>query len=191
VRNQTGGGCGLGIDAENNTSTQGAITIQNSNLHDVDGQVISALFNVKATITSNYVSGGAAIVFDAPGGAVTNNVASGSIVGISVAGSPTAVSGNAVENSPVGMRIFTTTPVKSNKIVNSSNHGIELAASGVVVQGNTITESGVGIEFSCNTGTITGNSIKDATIGLDTVPAAFVGANTIFSVVTNRTGGGC
>jgi hypothetical protein len=189
VRNQTGGGCGLGIDAENGSSTLETITIKNSNVHDVDGQAVNVLFNLTGTVTSNYVSGGAAIVFDATGGSVTNNVVSGPIVGISVAGGLSAVSGNVVENSPVGMRIFTTAPVKSNKIVNSSFHGIELATNGVTVQSNTITQSGTGIEFSCNTGTVSGNTIQDATTGLDAVPAAFAGTNTFDSVVTNRTGG--
>lgn len=189
VRNQTGGNCGLGIDAENGNSTLESITIENSNVHDVDGQALNVLFNVTGTVTSNYVSGGAAIVFDAAGGSVTNNVATGSIVGISVAGSPTAVSGNVVENSPVGMRVFTTTPVKSNKIVNSSVHGIELAASGVVVQSNTITQSSVGIEFGCQPGTVSGNTVRDAATGLDSVPAGFMGTNSLFGVVTNSTGG--
>lgn len=189
VRNQTGGNCGIGIDAENNTATLEPITIQNSNFHDVDGQVLNALFNVNATVTANYISGGAAIVFDANGGSVTNNIASGSIVGISVAGTLSAVSGNVVENSPVGMRIFTTSPVKSNKIVNSSTHGIELAAGGVTVQANTITESGTAIEFSCNTGTVSGNTIKEAAVGLDAVPTAFAGANNLYNVATNRTAG--
>ena len=71
------------------------------------------------------------------------------------------------------------------------NWTFELAASGVVVQSNTISESGTAIEFSCHTGTVSGNTISEAVIGLDTVPAAFVGANTFESVGTNRTGGGC
>jgi hypothetical protein len=189
VRNQTGGGCGLGIDAENTTSTLEPITITNNNVHDVDGQCINAFFNVNAKITSNYAAGGAGIVFSAAAGSVTNNVASGVFEGMGIQGSPSAVSGNVVENSTVGIRINTTAAVKSNKIVNSSLHGIELYTSGVVVQSNTITRSGTAIEFSCNTGTITGNTIKDATIGLDTVPTALAGANNFYGVATNRTGG--
>lgn len=190
VRNQTGSRCGLGIDAENGGGTLESITIENSSVHDVDGQGINAFDNVDATIKSNYAAGGAAgIVFSAAAGSVINNVASGTSEGMGIQGAPSVVSGNIVENSGVGMRIGTTAPVKLNKILNSSTYGIQLFISGVTVESNTIIKSGSAIRFGCNSGTVSSNTINDAAIGLDNVPTALVAPNTFLSVATVRTGG--
>lgn len=189
VRNQTGSNCGLGIDAENGTSTLESVTIENSSVHDVDANGITALDNLNATIRSNYAAAGAGIAFSAAEGSVTNNVVSGTLEGMGIQGSPSSVSGNTVANSPVGMRILTTAPVKSNKIVNSSTYGIQLFTSGVTVESNTITKSASAIRFSCNSGTVISNTINDAAIGLDSVPTGLATPNTFVNVATVATGG--
>lgn len=86
VRNQTGSNCGLGIDAENGTSTIESVAIENSSVHDVDANGITALDNVNATIRSNYAAAGAGIAFAAAEGSVTKNGVSGTIEGIGHSG---------------------------------------------------------------------------------------------------------
>jgi len=187
----SGLGAGVGIWAENATSTNESVTIQNSSFHDIDDSaVITESSTLIATAKGNtmYASGFQVQWFS--GGSITANVinGSGSFQGIVVLG-PVTVSGNTLANQVHGIQAAGGVTVTSNKISNMSGAGILDGGGGNTYKANTITKVGVGIEFNCYTPTVTSNTINDATTGLDNVPASFSGANSFNNVVTLRTDG--
>jgi hypothetical protein len=198
VRNETGGGCGFGIVAENGTATNESVVIENSSVHDVPDEAIIADSNqtpptLTVTIKGNYLASSYIGVYQYIGagpGSVTGNVVTAGSYGIVSAAPSVTMSGNTVTSSPIGISAFAPgNSITSNKIWNSSSWGIELAVSGLTAQSNFIAKSNIGIEFDCDTGTVLHNTINDATTGLDRVPASFSGVNSFDNVATLRTDG--
>ena len=187
----SGLGAGVGIWAENATSTNESVTIQNSSFHDIDNAaVVTVGSTLIATAKGNTMHAGGYQVQWTSGGSITANVINGSggFDGITVIG-PVTVSGNTLANQVHGIQADNGVTATSNKISNMSGAGILDYGGGDTYKLNTITNVGVGIEFNCNTPTVASNTINDATTGLNNVPASFSGANSFNNVVTLRTDG--
>jgi hypothetical protein len=203
------GGGGVGIWAENGSSTSESVTIENSSIHDANYAGLVVVSNPPPTLTvtikgndvedSGYFAG---ISLQNVAGTVTNNIISGPIggngnlarnVGIDDSSPSSTVSGNTMVNLPFGIRADQAgVTITSNKIWNSNGAGIFLVASGAIVQLNTITRANVGIDFFCQTGTVARNTINEATTaGIAEVPSSFTGVNTFFNVGTIRSSGSC
>jgi parallel beta-helix repeat protein len=201
VRNQTGNGCGIGIEAEGGSASP-AVTIENNTIHnDDDAGIVTetyASFNtpeLTATIKGNYTNNASQgiVINQGTSDTVSGNLVSNSNFGITAqGGSQGSVSGNTVLNSPLGIESFSDgVSVTSNKVFNSSVAGINLQGTQVAnVQNNTVTSSSVGIEFTCFADpNVIHNIIIDTPTGIDQVPGALAAPNTYFSVGTIRTGG--
>jgi parallel beta-helix repeat protein len=193
VRNQNNSGCGVGILAENGSTTKELVLIENSSIHDFDYLGIFADSDqlpgtLTVTIKENYIDGGLYGVFPYSGtlGSVTDNFVSGAAeYGIASLG-PVAITGNTVTSSSTGIAGQAKgTSVTGNKISNNAI-GISLFEfSGMTVKSNTIVKSTFGIEFTCVTGnTVSGNTINDAATGLDEVPSGSIPSDTFLNVAT-------
>ena len=181
----------VGVWAENASSTNESVTIQNSSFHDIDNSAVFTLGSTLiATVKGNTMETSGTEVQWASGGSITGNVINGNggSVGISVDGTVT-VSGNTLANQFNGIVASGGVTATSNKISNASNAGIFDEGGGNTYKLNTITKAGVGIEFACNSPTVASNTINDATTGLDFVPPSFSSANSFNNVVTLRTNG--
>jgi len=189
-------GCGIGILAANETSTNESVTIQNSSFHDFDGYGINVATNqtpptLTATIKGNTVDGGDAastgIATYHNAGSVTGNIVSAGVALDLVA--PASTASGKITNSGIGIVIAIDGASATSNKISKSEKGIVILAGGATVQSNTITRATTGIEFSCNVATVAHNTIDDATVGLADVPASFGAPNTFFNLSTIRTGG--
>ncbi len=175
----SGLGAGVGIWAENATSTNESVTIQNSSFHDIDNAaVVTVGSTLIATAKGNTMHAGGYQVQWTSGGSITANVINGS-----------GGFDDTLANQVHGIQADNGVTATSNKISNMSGAGILDYGGGDTYKLNTITNVGVGIEFNCNTPTVASNTINDATTGLNNVPASFSGANSFNNVVTLRTDG--
>jgi parallel beta-helix repeat protein len=198
TRNQTSV-TSIGIVAQNSLAINGAVTIENSSIHDATFYGIYAVSNqtpptLTATIRGNRVSTTPITgngIRDESAGTVVGNVINATSDGIDVlSGSTATVVANTVSNTQRGVTVSGPANfVKSNTIFNSSIAGIQLYGNGATVENNNITEAPVGIEFGCFTGTVSGNTINDASTGIDAVPTSFSLVNTFQNVDTTRRGG--
>jgi len=179
----------VGVWAENASSTNESVTIQNSSFHDIDQSAVFTLgLTLTATVKGNTMETSGTDVQWGSGGSITGNIINGGFLGISVGG-PVTVSGNTLANQNLGIEAFGGVTATSNKISNTPFAGIYDEGGGNTYKLNTITKVGVGIEFNCNTLAVVSNTINDATTGLDRVPASFSSPNSFNNVVTLRTGG--
>ena len=195
TRNHINFGCGVGIVADNGTSTSQSVTIQNSSIHGVDGYGIFVGTNqtpptLTATIKGNTVdSGYGGIETFLNAGSVTGNVVSAVNLALYLVAPASTVSGNTISKSDVGIYAAEDgVSATSNRISNGS-FGIVISANGTNFQSNTITRTQNGIDFACHTAAVAHNTINDASVGLYNVPASFASPNNIFNVSTFRTGG--
>jgi parallel beta-helix repeat protein len=200
ARNQSGSGCGIGIEAEGGSASP-AVTIENNTIHDADDTgVVTETYSsfstaLTATIKGNYTNNASQgiVINEGSSNTVSGNVVSNSNFGITAqGGSQGSVSFNTVLNSPLGIQPFADgVSVTFNKVFNSSVAGINLQGTKVAtVQNNTVTSSKVGIEFTCFADpNVIHNLIIDTPTGIDQVPGALAVPNTYFSVATIRTGG--
>jgi hypothetical protein len=198
TRNHFFYGCGIGILAANETSTNESVTIQNSSFHDFDGYGINVATNqtpptLTATIKGNTVDSGDAASIGIGtylnAGSVTGNVVSAGGFGLVLAAPASIASGNTITKSYVGIVAARDgVSATSNKISNSVT-GLRANVDGITFQSNTITRTTTGIEFLCSTATVTHNTINDAMVGLADVPASFGAPNNFFNVSTIRTDG--
>ena len=193
VRNLSNSGYTAGAWAENGSTTNESVTIENSSFHDIDQYGVVTENNQSpptlfATVKGNSIETSGYIVYWESGGSLTANVIGGGFVGVGAFGTG-PVSGNTLANLSYGIVACCGATATSNKISNASFAGIYDDGGGDTYKSNTIAKASVGIEFNCNTPTVTSNTINDATTGLDFVPASFSGANGFDNVFTLRTGG--
>jgi hypothetical protein len=195
---------GTGIWAENNVS--GAVTIQNSSIHDFDHSGIEVGGSgLTITIKANRVSAAtttatadilAIVIVSAASGSVSSNTVTGpgtgfDTQGITVDVPVVTVTGNSVTNWYYALLDFDAgATYTSNTVGNPAAFGVLLEGTGATVQSNIITGTEVGVEFECNTNTVKNNTINDATFAaLDSVPPGFSMANTFFNAAAIRTDG--
>jgi hypothetical protein len=190
ARNLCCTGGGTGVWAENSTSTNEAVTVENSSFHDIDdSSVITLGSTLLATAKGNTMQAGYYQVQWASSGSLTANVINGGYEGVTAEGGAFTVSGNAIANQSYGIVGSGGVTATSNKISNASIAGIYDFGGGNTYKVNAITKTSVGVEFNCQSPTVTSNTINDATTGLDSVPSSFSGANSFNNVVTLRTDG--
>ncbi len=207
ARYQIDDGQGVGVFAENGTSIPQTVTIQNSDIHDVDGFGILCGSNqtpptLTATVKGNTVAGesvgpGISIAIEGATGTIEGNVVSDFMsTGIFDFGSSNVtISGNTTTNTEANLYSFgmdiegTDDVVKSNLVLNNSGAsnsiGIYLITSTATVQANKIVNSNIAIEFNCTSSSVSGNTIIDAATGIDEVPSIAV-TNTYYGVSTIR-----
>jgi len=179
---------GVGILAENGSSTPASVTIENSNTNlsgwagiYVCGEQASTLTaniknnylienvyygivtdcNTTATISGNTVDANYAeygIRLLAPSGTVTGNTITGGGVGIVSFASGAVVSGNTVTQSGAGIWLDGPGTVTSNHVSNGTS-AITIASSGSTIENNFMSQVDVGISFQCYTATVSGNTM--------------------------------
>jgi hypothetical protein len=195
TRNHVNSFCGIGILAENETSTSESVTIQNSSVHDVDGFAIVVGTNqtptaLTATIKGNTIDSNSYGIFTfLNAGSVTGNVVSAGNTALYLAAPASTVSGNTITKSAIGIFARTDGVSATSNRISDSLVGIDVVANGTNFQSNTVTKTTTGIEFGCRTATVAHNAISDATVGLADVPASFASSNKFFNVNTIRTDG--
>ena len=202
ARFQSGNFRGYGIWAENGRSILESVTIENSDVHDVDNTGIFVGSNQKpptltAAIQKNAIVSPFIGITDKAAGSVANNIIAGVIASNSAYGIDAAyvasntVLSNTITNMDYGIvvRQFAST-VKFNTILNSLNDGIILSPSKSTVESNTIIGAFIGIDFVCRPGNaVSGNTISDALFGIGLVPSGQIVTNTYRNVDTIRSGG--
>jgi hypothetical protein len=184
VANQTNGGCGVGIWAENSTGGNQFVRVQDSSIHDMDGEGIVAAANsspgLNVSFHDNVISlpgGTGGIVTANINGNITENSVSDVMFGVVNLGTGASISSNIVTSTSAGVVLEGGGNVISNRISGSA-FGVSFFADGGKAQGNNISNaSAAGIEFNCSAGSANHNTINDAAIGLDQVPSAFNGSN--------------
>lgn len=201
VSGQQGGGCGVGILAENDGSSRGYVTVEDSSVHDTDN---SGIFVMEGgPIPTLYVNLQGNVV--SPNCMVINGVISCGLIGIGLANVAADVSGNDVSNAMFGIAdVGTAVEIESNTLtktsagivlegggavtnnrVSDSSLGVWFFSSGGTVVSNRITNTTVAaIEFNCNTATVAHNMINDAPLGLDMAPLGVSGSNTFSNTAT-------
>jgi Right handed beta helix region len=208
---QTAGGDGVGIWAENGTATMETVTIENSDIwypgsigivtgSNQTPPTLTAI--VKGNTVSGYSTGPLVAIFNDGG---TGSIASNSLSDFKNAGvydylgSGLTISGNRMTNTEADGAVLgialsgSNEIVKNNSVSNnftSGDAGISLYTGytgGARIEDNTIANSYVAIEFDCNTGTVSGNKIYLAATGIDQVPSTLAVTNTYHGVFTSRT----
>ena len=184
---QLDGGCGVGIWAENDVSSNQHVTVQGNSVHDVDGYGISVgssgtTSTLSVTVRDNVVfpniASAAGIVANSVNGEIRDNDVSNALFGLFASAPDARISSNNVTSTNYGVVLIASGRVQSNDISNSSVDGVVLSAPGATVEFNRIMfTASVGIEFDCFAGTVDHNTINDAVIGLADVPASFSGSN--------------
>jgi hypothetical protein len=197
VSGQTDGGCGVGVWAENGDGSNQFVSVENSSVHDMDGEGIfaanSSTSGLNVSIRNNVVSPNAAgligIILANVGGIVAGNDVSNAMFGIANLGPGPSISSNTVSLANAGIVLEGGGTVTSNRI-SSSSFGIWFFADGGNVQSNRITSTSVaGIEFNCHAGYVTHNTVNDAVVGFDQVASNVSESNNFANTGTVSTGG--
>lgn len=196
VANQTNGGCGVGIWAENTAGGNQFVRVQDSSIHDMDGEGIVAAANstpgLNVSFHDNVISlpgGTGGIVMANVNGNITQNNISDVMFGVANLGTGVSISSNTVNLTSAGVVLEGGGNVVSNRISGSA-FGVWFFADGGKAQGNNISNaSAAGIEFNCHAGSANHNTINDAVVGLDQVPSAFNGSNRFANTGTIIVGG--
>jgi len=193
--NQTDGGCGVGIWAENSDSSSQSITIENSTVYNVDGEGIFAASGDTPTLSVNVssnvvnpITGLAGILAESVNGVVRSNNISNALVGVFDTSPAVSVTSNTITSTEFGMFLTNGGTAVGNQ-VSGSNIGVFLAAAGATLRNNRIVSSAAaGVELSCFTASVSGNFINDAAVGVDQAPAG-IGSNTFANTATTITDG--
>jgi hypothetical protein len=200
TRFQSGNFRGYGIWVENGNSTLDSVTIENSDVHDVDNTGIFVGSNQNPPTLTDTIKGNMIESFngltDKAAGSVVNNIIAGTIAGSTGFGidvgyvASNAVLSNTITNMDFGIVVRQSgATVRFNTIFNSFNDGI-VFNSKATVESNTIMGAFTGIDFVCHTGNIvSGNTISDALFGIGLVPSGQIVTNTYHNVDTIRSGG--
>jgi hypothetical protein len=214
ARNQIGGcGLGAGIWVENGASPTQSITVENSSVRNMDGPGIIAVSiqnpaTLVATIRGNFVNSAnslqgnteaVGIWAEGESGTVTNNLITGSGIGILSSGGAdnlccaNTISGNTLADIPgsPGTAIALSAPGDStaqlNKISNVSL-AFDLASGRDTVKSNASMNTMYAVWFFCNAGnTVSGNTLSDSTFGFLQAPSLITG-NAIYNIDTVQTG---
>jgi hypothetical protein len=197
--NQVDGGCGVGIWAENGNGGNQFVRVEDSSIHDMDGEGILAAGvsspGLNVSLRDNVVAPAAGlggILLANVSGNIAGNDVSNAMFGIVNVGPGASISSNRVSLTSAGVVLESGGNAISNRI-SGSTLGVWFFADGGKAQGNHITSSsaagnGIGIEFDCHAGFASHNTINDAAVGLDQVPAGFNGSNRFANTATMITG---
>jgi hypothetical protein len=201
-------------------SSKGAVTVENSSVHDFSGGGIwaagesgeTATPYLTVTITDNVVSsdGEAApdiVVVQGTDPTVSGNIVSGGTYGIISIAFTGSITGNTVLGSKIGVELAADgASVTSNHIYGAMTYGIDVGPTSLkksTVENNTIrtvkspasTDSdGIGIELNCNkisSSRVNSNTIMDAFDGYGDAPVGFAGSNTYVGLFFNVDNGTC
>ena len=199
TRNQIDTNCGVGIWAENGSTSKTFLNVQASSVHDADVAGIflgtsgsPSVMNVE--VRGNFVSANnSASAFDilAEGatGEITDNDLGAALVGVFDLSTGLHISENGISATGVALLLLGPANVQSNDILNSGV-GVSIGSGGTSVQSNHITlSSTAAIEFDCTAAVVSHNTINDAVVGLSDVPAGFNGNNNIANTSMVSTGG--
>jgi len=205
TRNQQLPSCGYGIWIENGAGPNQSITVENNSVHDVTWEGIFAISNqtpstLAATIKGNFVNGKVYnqtkdIEVNGVSGALTGNVVTGGLQGITNDGGSVTISGNVVADISIGVGIAfgDGSTVTSNKISNVYTAFL-LGGSGVspgpTVTGNTTKNTTYVVMYNCIPNvTVKSNTFNDSEFGFDHVPTANsgLGVNSIYNIDTVQT----
>ncbi|MGC1451129.1 MAG: hypothetical protein WA830_13960 [Candidatus Sulfotelmatobacter sp.] len=193
--NQTDGGCGVGIWAENSDSESQSITIQNSSVYNVDNAGIFTASSytpssLSVSLIANDVNaaGVSGIFAEGVTGVVRNNDINNVSVGVFAESAVISATSNTIIASGFGMFLGSGATAVGNHVI-GSNFGVLLDGSGATINNNRIVSSAaVGVELDCFTATVNGNFINDAPIGIDQAPAG-IGPNNFANAATTITNG--
>jgi hypothetical protein len=188
--------CGVGIWAENSTSSMESVVIRDSSVYNVDSAGIfagsGATPSLSVAIANNVVNanaGVAGIDADSVTGAVVGNVLSAASPFGVFNLSGTTVGTNTIIGATTGIFLGNGGTASSNN-VSGSNIGVLLGASSATVSNNRIMSSATaGVELGCFTASVSGNYINDAPIGVDSA-VAVLGSNT-FANTSVTVSNGC
>ncbi len=202
TRNQQLPSCGYGIWIENGAGPNQSITVENNSVHDVTWEGIFAFSNqtpstLSATIKGNFINGQVYnqtkdIEVNGVSGALTGNVVTGGLQGITNDGGPVTISGNAVADISIGAAIAfgDGSTVTSNKMSNVHTAFL-LGGSGVspgpTVSGNTTKNTTYVIEYNCVPNvTVKSNTFNDSQFAYDHIPTANsgLGVNSLYNIDT-------
>jgi len=181
--NQVDSTCGVGIWAENSTSPNQSLNIQDSTVYNADSAGIfagsGATPTLNVTLNNNVVNASAAVAaIDSD--SVTANVSGNDITNsqfgvLDLSGSN--VNNNRIIGTPTGI-FLGAGGTAANNHVSAANLGVNLGSSGAHVTNNRIMSSATaGVELGCFTATVNGNLINDAPIGVDSA-VTNIGGNT-------------
>jgi hypothetical protein len=205
VRNQSPGGCGVGIEMFGGPEEGGTWVLRNSFIHDFDSQGVWAGSQYPGfTIASNSVASaiGSGIILDGPGTAANNIISVGGQIGLALVSvyPPITAKYNTITGAAQGIFISGGAfpgafSVTDNSLVNNSR--------GMVVDGNTVAQTLIesnsilqsataAIDLQCNTTndkTIKQNSIFNAPVGVANVapPRPKLTGNLLYKVTTATT----
>ncbi|MFZ0956134.1 MAG: hypothetical protein WAN60_07310 [Candidatus Sulfotelmatobacter sp.] len=197
--------CTVGIWAENASSTQTAVTVENSSsasgiFAGSLGTSVNGTLTVK--ITGNQVFGNSVADEDGNGigiwlfgvsGTVETNFISGPrwlgtyplpITGIRDDGEAQmdlTISGNTIQINEPGTEYSPSQP----------DVGIVTGVDGATVKANKISGALFGISVECTAAAVSGNTISNAEYGINGAPAGFTGVNTFYNVSQKIRAGSC
>ena len=194
--NQTDGGCGVGIWAENSDSETQSITIQNSSVYNVDNAgIFTASSYTPSSLSVNLINNEVNVPLAVSGifaedvtGVVRSNDIANVAVGIFAESAVISATSNTIIASGYGLFLGSGGTAVSNNVIDS-NIGVLLDGPGATINNNRIVSSGAaGIELDCFTAIVNGNFINDAPVGIDqsTVGA---GSNNFANTTTTITNG--
>jgi hypothetical protein len=211
ARNQVNGGCAWGIWVENGGSTNEAITIENSSVHNqgngignagIGSGAISAVSinppTLSATIRGNFLSntGGDAglgiagndAILSETNGEISENVITSNpqfATSIFVSGPAVVVSGNTVANNTAGfgIEIYPGCTAESNKLSNVGYSIVAHSYAATTIKSNTIKNTLCGISFGGeSSGPISGNTLNDSFYGFANWGGPPIGGNSLYNV---------
>jgi hypothetical protein len=196
ARNQVTSGCGWGIWVENGSSTNEAITIENSSVHNTGGNGGGGILaesttpaTLTATISGNFLSSNSSwgIELFANGKVTENIVTTSDIVGISSDVNDSAVvSGNTVADTlNLAIYIGFANTVESNKLSNVGTGIVFRALDEVTtVKSNTMKNTACGIDFggASSSGTISGNTLNDSLYGFANWSGPTITGNALYNL---------
>jgi hypothetical protein len=198
-------------------SSKGAVTVENSSVHDFSGGGIwatgeKAAPDLTVTITDNVVSSDVEaapdiVVVQGTDPTVSGNIVSGGNYGIISIAFTGSITGNTVLGSKIGVELAADgASVTSNHIYGAMTYGIDVGPTSLkksTVENNTVrtvkspasTDSdGIGIELNCNkisSSRVNSNTIMDAFDGYGDAPVGFAGSNSYVGLFVNVDNGTC
>ena len=192
--NQTDGGCGVGIWAENSDSESQSIAIQNSSVYNVDNAGIFTASSytpssLSVCLIANDVNaaGVSGIFAEDVTGVVRSNDIANVAVGVFAESAVVSATSNTIIASGYGLFLGSGGTAVSNNVIDS-NIGVLLDGPGATINNNRIVSSAAaGIELDCFAATVNGNFINDAPVGIDqsTVGAGWNNFANTATTITN------
>ena len=205
TRNQVSCQTGVGIWVENTGGPTTTVKIENSSVRNFDDFGISAASDqnpttITATIEGNFLNDGSPGSFEAlgiyaegAGGTISNNVITGSFLGIADAEAlatnccPVTITGNFLADMiGDGITVASGSTLQANK-VSHVNVGLNLRGA-VTAKSNVTFNTQYAAQFNCvANGGVRGNIFNDSLYGFDQSPTPVTG-NPIYNIDTVQSG---